>query len=556
MEDLFDKKIPFREIDQAIAQEDLRGMSVQVCTVRQKNMEDIALGNVFWLLQAAKARNQGAEVVVTDFYDKQGSDNQGIRDFMDLIGMKDVELERAEDVPRDMDAWRRFCDFVNENPDESMEIAGTVKGVRDCVEGVLKSDQVCPQGDEFKRFIEEFSVWVRNINSGMLQWFHHEVEMTRFSKAACADSDKQFWQFELPINNEYRGKYDKDGLISHFRLKDLPEKLALGEKLEGFDPETAREYAAFYRRILDDLLNVLGDYCQRFGICGEGYCLQALMKIDPGLAVIHAFNSDDNALCCETECLMDGKSVDRIAEVVTVVLKNDSSSESLVRLTPIIRGVNNELVEDNAQKELVEFRDFLVNYIEKGGGAIDDVCRFWIGFVESAITWSLSFLIDNPVINRIVASDDVSESMWAQISNFYKSILFDMNKDHPLGLFDAPLFQRILSEVEPVFIMEFVDQWCTRRGLQCYMEKDVKVGSLQFIENLLNYCEQNSCTPHDNWVNAVRDQLNQFRNKKQGYTCDVLEEEQEEISEESKVSEEKPDEWLDLYDEYADEYDD
>ncbi len=85
---IFDRELPFEEfIDVA---PELKEKVVQLCTVRQAEMPDLSLGTLFWLLKAAQATQASAKVEITDFYDKAGSDNTGVRDVISLLGLQSI----------------------------------------------------------------------------------------------------------------------------------------------------------------------------------------------------------------------------------------------------------------------------------------------------------------------------------------------------------------------------------------------------------------------------------------------------------------------------------
>ena len=128
MENIFDREVEFHELDQELP-DDMTGKTFHICTVRQEKLKDLPIGDLYWILQAFKARERNAEIVVTDFYDKPNSSNDGLRKLLGMVDMCRVEdgtdsfdpsvnFRRAEDVPRNFDVWRMFTDYVRAHSDE------------------------------------------------------------------------------------------------------------------------------------------------------------------------------------------------------------------------------------------------------------------------------------------------------------------------------------------------------------------------------------------------------------------------------------------------------
>lgn len=267
----FDKCIPYRDAPTYIEEAIHRGKRFEVCTVRQKKLADLPLGNLFWLLKAALAKSQGAQVVVTDFYDNRKTPNESVVELMRILGLnreeqeeKNATLRKAEDVERNMDFWSRFCTYVREHREEqeTWETIGTVKegilAVLDAEEGA----ETVPES--MQRFLEEMSVWVEAIDEDAVQVLHHEKENTQWVRRLYPEAKKRFVQVELPFKNEYRGKYkeDKDGVavIHQRRFQDLSSKLAQTE--EDF---TEDEDPKFYEFLFQELITVLNRKNERIG---------------------------------------------------------------------------------------------------------------------------------------------------------------------------------------------------------------------------------------------------------------------------------------------------
>lgn len=471
MDKLFDREMPFEEAGQAIADEDLQGRAVQVCTVRQEEMGDIALGNVFWLLQAAKAQAQGANVTVTDFYDRPDTANTGITDFMKILEMEDVTFERAEDVPRDMDAWQMFCDFVRANADE-METWETIGTIRDGIDKVIASGEGYDVPTEMVRFLEEFSVWVRNIDSGAVQLLNHEREMTGFARRVYPDAKKEFWCVSLPINNEYRGQYNEDGNIRRFRLKDLPQKLALGEQLEGYSAEKAADYALFYKGLLADIVGIIkakidAEEAKDMARLGEdyepdsSYALNSLVaKIaDIDYRLIPFFVDEFVDVEQVAEIDLDPYSVDDpmdrgegpinlyvdgVAMVVEAELASGNPNLDRVR----------KMIVPYAADSIASGRGYrrpsLDNALLSDDMPIEELTKYWLDFIKCA-EWDERrggdiAIFEHPIARKIAASLGGSDATWEEIKSVYIDHL--SGESFPGGKnYDLAVINRIMDEL-------------------------------------------------------------------------------------------------------------
>ena len=294
-EDIFDRVVHYEDIDSALEQ-DLSGQTVQICTVRQSKLSDVALGNLYWLLQAGKARQRGAKVMVTDFYDRPGSSNQGILKLMAILHLSGdgVQFRRAEDVPRDEQLWQDISAHIHKNGEAGLTWA-MIGHVGDGIREVLNdSPEDIPSSMD--RLIEELSVWVDGIDDeSVVQLMNHEVQSTTWVRRLRAKVKKHFWNVKLPFVNEYRGRYKDvtgpDPVIIQRRLQDLSGKLAIGRT--GGEED---EHASFYEALFHDLVGYLTEEGRRRAKYDwdnpETLLLQALVDLDPKLLDFYLSDKD------------------------------------------------------------------------------------------------------------------------------------------------------------------------------------------------------------------------------------------------------------------------
>jgi len=475
----FNREIPFQDFDPTL----LEGKKVQVCTVRQAQLSDLSLGSLFWALKAFQAKEVGGAQMITDFYDKKDSKNAGTAELLGQLGMSDgtgTSFERAEDVQRDMSAWQKFCDYVRAHAEE-VEVWKTIGTVRQGIGQVIGSESYeVPQSLE--RFLEELSVWARDIDSpDAVQLLHHEVETTEWVRRLFPDAQKEFWKIDLPVVNEYRGKYrdvlDSEALgensIVQRRVQDLAEKLAC-KGLGG----SSEEQDAWYQQMFDDLIEALetvntksilddwvppdaGDYV---AIACAQKVLDSLNTIDPKLtpfyllrltpAQLEYVRLPDEDFSHDRKFPEGHHSYDPpVGFTQGVVLIGEAElrkpNPSLRPLHPFIPFLK------NANMRELHYPQALDSLLLSEKFSITDLAEFWIEVLKSRHEiYGLPTLYTHPIVDKLANSSDLPEPLWNQIRDIYFSALVGLSLNTNFGsnsvfkgdFREIPMIKRVLRE--------------------------------------------------------------------------------------------------------------
>lgn len=486
--DLFDKVLPYDGMEEAM-EPDMTGQTIQVCTVRQPKLRDVAIGNLYWLVQAHKARRRGAEVVVTDFYDKAGSNNQGTLDLLSVLGMRDdekVHFRRAEDVPRDLSLWLDVVQHIRQQGLEALEWAQVGKVTEGLTDVLESADDSVP--DSMQRLIEELSVWVDGIDDeAVIQLVNHERQSTTWVLTLRERVRKQFWNLQLPFENEYRGRYqDLDGdtpVIIQRRIQDLAGKLA--EKPDPADPKQSIFYhqlftdlvvelrslykpksynstvpATAYRNLdheLDDEYDdedeeevsyglLISDTQEHFFVANQ------LAQLDPRLPVFYFL--DHPELVGEYIAMIHSKkaAVQGVVAGVELLIEAESSSPeiSLDRLHSIIPfvGMGNKKLQSLLVNERVHPQT---------------LCSFWLNLVGSSVSPS-SFT--HPAADKI-ARLHTDHVLWPNIRDAYLAGLPSFEKviKQTADPFSVPMIAAIvhdLLQTDPGKFFSMIEKWLNK----------------------------------------------------------------------------------------------
>ncbi len=467
---LFDRRGTYQEFDKNLEQ-DLRGQTFQVCTVRQRRLKDVALGNLFWLLQAAKAKRRGADVVVTDFYDKRDSSNQGILELMEILGMNDAEgvtFRRAEDI-QDGFLWADLSAHIREVGEDGLEWAMIGK-VRQGIRDVLKAPWMIPES--MNRLLEELSVWIDGIDSdSVVQLMNHEKETMRWVRALRPEARKQYWRVALPFQNEYRGRYrDVTGPepeIIQRRTQDLAGKLAIGRT--GGQPE---EHAEFYETLFRDLVSELDsrfrDEADRHEFRGPveykythvpRQIVGAIMRIDPRLALflIGIFETDDegtepvklvgNSISRnKNDKKLRSKIIEGIKMIGDAELAGESPSLERVIATAGIFA-HDDLVYDKGLNTMLLDERWDIN----------ELADYWIKFVENCNDLRQPKFWVHPVAVKLATAENLSDEKWLKLRKVYQGEIFG-NHSGWLPLFSNPLEMPVVKRVIDEVFDEDIDK--------------------------------------------------------------------------------------------------
>ncbi|MCX6733955.1 MAG: hypothetical protein NTX63_04020 [Candidatus Peregrinibacteria bacterium] len=493
----FNREIPFQDFDPKL----LEGKKVQVCTVRQAQLSDLSLGSLFWVLKAFQVKEAGGTQMITDFYDKRDSGNTGMVELLQQLGVQGehgaAAPERAEDVQRDMSTWQRFCDYVRAHAEE-VEVWKTIGTVRQGIDQVIGSESYeVPQSLE--RFLEELSVWVRDIDSpNAVQLLHHEAETTEWVRRLFPDAQKEFWKIDLPVVNEYRGKYrdvlDSEALgencIVQRRVQDLAEKLAF-KGLSG----SSEEQDAWYQQMFDDLIEALETVNTKLIIddwvppdSGDYVAIECVQKvlvslhnIDPKLIPFYLLRLTPAQLeyaRLPDEDFSHGRrfpaghhSYDPpVGFTQGVVLIGEAElrkpNPSLRPLHPFIPFLK------NAHMRELHYPQALDSLLLSEKFSITDLAEFWIEVLKDRHDIAMiPSMYTYPIADKLALSMDIPEPLWNQIRDTYFSALCGMALDGGFtrnsvfkGDFrEIPMIKRVLKErrswlTEGHSLREFMDR--------------------------------------------------------------------------------------------------
>ncbi|MBT6068873.1 hypothetical protein HOG48_03900 [Candidatus Peregrinibacteria bacterium] len=494
LDSLFDREFPYQELDaqfDTLAEpveegsglaapelaEDLAGQEFHVCTVRKKEIGDLSIGTVYWLLQAAKAKRRGAKIVVTDFYDKPETPNDGVEKFMKEIGLLEedeiwpvedeepasesetkVVFRRAEDVERDPEVWERFCDYVRANAEaiEDWDIIG--HQVRAGIEAVIADDthEVPPS---LERLFEELATWVDGIDKpGVVQLLNHEREITAWIRRLYAEAEKEFWQVELPFKNEYRALErvpsetdEAPDLKIRLRLRDLHRKLA-GTDADK-EPEERKE---FYESLFKDLIDLLKagsfdlqmDYA-KYG--GSGVPLdqvswvtrditQCLEEVAPSL-VPHFLIRENVPQGGKREHWMYRKGEKEIVAALDEILKNELAKER-----PSLKDL---IKVSSALEYSFRINNPITTRLLDDRIDIEELAEFWKLLISGSDLRTQITLWGHPITTKLVQSADLSREKWEALKKEFYATLSARDTWIPnvKDLFSTPIMQRIMREL-------------------------------------------------------------------------------------------------------------
>lgn len=462
---LFDQQLDYKELTPHLkktaateATQDLSEREFHVCTVRQKTMGDISIGNVFWLLQALKAKQMGAKVVVTDFYDTRGSDNTGVVEFMNCIRLLDqkgtdesVDLRRAEDVEKDPALWKTFCDYVRANTERQDEWEIIGESVREGIDEVIAgAEYTVPPSLE--RLFEELAVWVDGIDKpGVIQLLNHEEETTAWVRRLFASAQKKFWQIAVPFVNEYRGienvPREIDGKRStlkiRLRLKDLYKKLA-GADRDSEEEERFEFYEQLFSYFVEALEKGIVVY-EESGVEPDvaEEITRYLKKIDPRLIpflLFHHMPNEEHREWFRRDLELVGRQLgESLSEIAKTELKGPNPSlRKLAQIAPALP--TNSFLDKSLVTTLLDDRF-----------DIDELCDLWINLIpprelgtQNLSPWG------HPIMTKLAKDPNLSDTKWKALKEVcYQALTVkDVWPPKIKDLVSIPIVQRILKELQ------------------------------------------------------------------------------------------------------------
>lgn len=278
----------FQDLHEGIPR-NLKGKEFQFCTVRQPTVRGLSMGTLYWLLQARRVLDSGSSVAVTDFYDDKKSDGSAVIKLAEALQIPKGRnrIKPAEDVQRNMYAWRLFCDYIRAHRDEG-STWGVIGTMDEGIDAVLASEGYDVPAS-MERFLEELSVWSLGIDdTRAVQVFHHEDETTEWTMRLFPNASKNFLKVALPMANEFRGKYKValegggEATVQR-RVGDLAAKLAEPNDVNKGEGEGA-ELKLFYKILFNELVEALKS---RDAPDDHKSVVAKLMQIDPDLVAFY-----------------------------------------------------------------------------------------------------------------------------------------------------------------------------------------------------------------------------------------------------------------------------
>lgn len=456
----FDHEIDYTDASAYLQEQPLQGQRFEVCTVRQRDLKDLPLGDLIWLLYAAQARHQGAAVTVTDFYDKPGTPHHSVVALMEIVGLspgEDVTFRRAEDVPRNDAFWRRFCDYVRTHREES-ETWETIGTIREGILSLLETEGY-DVPTTLDRFLEELSVWVESLDADAIQILNHETETTAWVRRLYASFRKRFLRIALPFENEYRGKYRQvtpgaEPIIHQRRIRDLFDKLT--QPPEAF---TSDEDPAFYRHLFDQLIQALSrkhtassdasspepdestiedDSDPADFYDDSEQLIQAdLLALDPKLLAyylqthqksLEAYIEDDRAF-----------HKDWVASVIA--MHRAQRRQGPARLMEVFDSLKR--LDLRPEIVLVD-RDF-ENFLSSPEIPVEELADLWNSGLEKSYFRSHPRRLGHPAADRVAKELPSETPSWTRLRD---CVLEQLKSDLPVqGGLDCPLVNRVLTEL-------------------------------------------------------------------------------------------------------------